>query len=586
MSIKSVVRVFFHGLLVLVAFIVSSCTSDGLTEETAGQEATATLRLTFKVADDAVTRALSDNENTVNNVMILIFDSNEQLIGSKYVYGLSTTTSTTATVTTRVAAGCTVYAIANTGSASYFSGINTIENLNAKSTSIIGAAALGDGNNVLMAGSASVDITAGTNSISVPIKHLCSKVNISIVPSSGITVTGYQLCHTSLGCYITDSHSSSGTAVMAPANGSGNSYGDFDAVTLASPTAGTTVTLPVYYVYENLAGSNSSCTTEQLRTEANAPAHAMYLEVYAKTSSWHSVYRIYLGGMTNASTPVMDLSNFNVYRNMNYTYTVNITGSGQSDARVTYTSDKIRNTVIGTATIGDYLYADGTEGTTYQSGQTVGIIYSNELTPEQYSAGCTHGKVLALNNANSGSTCKWSSSNSTTTYPTKPYVTNFTKCYQDVSSGYYGTCTQSPSLAESSSNYAWYYCRQYSDGVTKTFTNSGWYLPGAGDWWDIMANLGDGLSSSLASLQTSTTGAGNYLLSGLNANTYLNTLNSKLTNAGGTAFGYSSGAYYYWSSSEYSSNRAVSFGFGASVVSVGGNLKTSYSNYVRAVLAF
>src|SRR5574344_1086822 len=336
MSIKSGVRVFFHGLLVLVAFIVSSCTSDGLTEETAGQEATATLRLTFKLADDAVTRALSDNENTVNNVMILIFDSNEQLIGSKYVYGLSTTTSTTATVTTRVAAGCTVYAIANTGSASYFSGINTIENLNAKSTSIIGAAALGEGTNTIMAGSTPVNITAGTNSIDVPIKHLGSKLNFSIVPSSGITITGYRLCNAALGSYIIGSYTSAGITVTPPVNSSGDSYGNFDAVTLSSPTAGTTVTPPVYYVYENLAGSNSNCTTEQLRTEANAPAHAMYLEVYAKTSSWHSVYYIYLGGMTNASTPVMDLSNFNVYRNMNYTYTININGSGQSDARVTY----------------------------------------------------------------------------------------------------------------------------------------------------------------------------------------------------------------------------------------------------------
>ena len=577
---------FFHAILILVTAFVSSCTFDESTVETGRHEA-ATVLLTLNVADGPVTRSLSSsNENTVNDVTVLVFDSGGRLIGSTYVDGLSTTTNTTATVTTRVATGCTVYAIANTGIVSYFAGVNTVEELNAKCTTLTSAAALGDGNNVLMAGSASADITAGTNSISVPIKHLCSKVNISIVPSSGITVTGYQLCNAALGSYITDSHSSSGTAVMAPANGSGNSYGDFDAVTLASPTAGTTVTLPVYYVYENLAGSNSSCTTEQLRKSANAPANSMYLLVYAKTSSWHSTYRIYLGGVTNASTPATDLTNFNVYRNMNYTYTVNITGSGQSDARVTYTLDKLRNTVLGSATVGDYLYADGTEGTTYQSGQTVGIIYSNELTPEQYSAGCTHGKVLALNNANSGSTCKWSSSNSTTTYPTKPYVTNFTKCYQDVSSGYYGTCTQSPSLAESSSNYAWYYCRQYSDGVTKTFTNSGWYLPGAGDWWDIMANLGDGLSSSLASLQTSTTGAGNYLLSGLNANTYLNTLNSKLTNAGGTAFGYSSGAYYYWSSSEYSSNYAVIFYFLTSNVLVYGYSKTGYDGYVRAVLAF
>ena len=574
---------FLYVILILVTAFVSSCTFDESTEEVAEHGSTATVRLTLKVADGPVTRSLSStNENTVNDVAVLVFDSGGRLIGSTYADGLSTTTSTTATVTTRVATGCTVYAIANTGSVSNFTGVNTVEELNAKCTTLTSAAALGDGNNVLMAGSASADITAGTNSISVPIKHLCSKVNISIVPSSGITVTGYQLCNAALGSYITDSHSSAGTAVTAPANGSGNSYGNFDAVTLASPTAGTTVTPPVYYVYENLAGSNSSCTTEQLRKSANAPLNSMYLLVYAKTSSWHSVYRIYLGGMTNASTPATDLTNFNVYRNMNYTYTVNITGSGQSDARVTYTLDKLRNTVLGSATVGDYLYADGTEGTTYQSGQTVGIIYSNELTEEQCNAGYTHGKVLALNNANSGSSCYWSSSNSTTTYPAKPYVTNFTLCYQDVSSGYYGTCIQSPSLAESSSNYAWYYCRQYSDGVTKTFTNSGWYLPGAGDWWDILANLGDGLSSSLASQQTSTIGFGNLL----SRSSYLSTLNSKLTNAGGTVFSYGSGACRYWCSSENSSDIAVRFFFNTSTVGVGGIQKTNFTSCVRAVLAY
>ena len=586
MSIKSGVRVFFHGLLVLVAFIVSSCTSDGLTEETAGQEATATLRLTFKLADDAVTRALSDNENTVNNVMILIFDSNEQLIGSKYVYGLSTTTSTTATVTTRVAAGCTVYAIANTGSASYFSGINTIENLNAKSTSIIGAAALGEGTNTIMAGSTPVNITAGTNSIDVPIKHLCSKLNFSIVPSSGITITGYRLCNAALGSYIIGSHTSAGITVTPPVNSSGDSYGNFDAVTLSSPTAGTTVTPPVYYVYENLAGSNSNCTTEQLRTEANAPAHAMYLEVYAKTSSWHSVYYIYLGGMTNASTPVMDLSNFNVYRNMNYTYTININGSGQSDARVTYVAD---NT---TQVNGQFLFSDGTWGDYDDNKTVIGIIFATSTSSTDQGHNYTHGYAMALKNAGSSSTpYQWCTSNGV-----NPTGTNLTAANQIMGDKNGYTHTEKIKTTGYAAGIAatGYVAKDKNENTVIPTGTSGWYLPSIGQWYDICVNLGGMVTASEKPYTNSDTGwlrwyseddssGKNYSsLCASAINVYLSALSTK----GYSVDLFANSNEYYWSSSEYSSKTAYrAYFYSGGNMYLGHTYKT-LTGRVRPVVAF
>jgi uncharacterized protein (TIGR02145 family) len=299
--------------------------------------------------------------------------------------------------------------------------------------------------------------------------------------------------------------------------------------------------------------------------------------------------------MTDAVDPTTDYSNFNVYRNKNYSYTVNINGSGQSDARVSYMADVVitgrTGVYIGSATIGDYLYADGTEGTAYKSGQTVGIIYSNELSADEHNAGYTHGKVLALKNANNGTPCHWSSRNSTTTYPTEPYVQTFAGCYQDISSGYFGTYIKSPGMASSSSNYAWYYCQQYNDGTTKTSSfpkNSGWYLPSAGDWWDILANLGDGLSSSLSNQQASTTSIGNHLLSDLSSNSYLQSLNNKLTNAGGTAFPYigSDNTSCFWCSSEYSSSEALEFHFYSSTFGIYNHVKADDHNCVRAVLAY
>ncbi|MCH4241410.1 MAG: fimbrillin family protein [Prevotella sp.] len=269
------------------------------------------------------------------------------------------------------------------------------------------------------------------------------------------------------------------------------------------------------------------------------------------------------------------------------TLTKAITGTWEAGKTYTYDLVTVRaSTYMGSATIGDYLYADGTEGTIYKSGQTVGIIYSNELSAEQYNAGYTHGRVLALKNANNGDYCYWSSSTSTTTYSAEPYVTTFAGCYQDISSGYYGTCIRFPSLASNSSNYAWYYCRQYKDGITKTFTNSGWYLPSAGDWWDIVANLGNDLSSTLSSLQTSSISVGNYLLSGLSSSSYLQSLNSKLTNTDGTSFDYGVGAYCYLCSSECDGSIVIGLSFNTSSISINYASKTNNIGYIRTVLVY
>lgn len=552
MSIKNGGRIFFQGLLVLVAFIVSSCTSEGLTEETGRQEA-ATLRLTFKVADDAVTRALldNDNENTVNDVRVLIFDSNKQLIGSKYVNNFSSTTGTT--VTTRAATGCTVYAIANMGDDTSFAGINTIDELNTVSTATLsGAAALGEGNSAVMEGSTStpINITEGTNSIEIPIKHLCSKINISIVPSSGITITGYQLCHAALGSYITDSHSSAGTAVAAPVS-SGDSYGNFDAVTLDSPTAGKTVTSPVYYVYENLAGSSSSTlSSSQERTEANAPTDAMYLKVYAKTSVSHSIYYIYLGGMkADASGP--EYSNFNIYRNMNYTYTVNINGFGEDDTRVTCIIDV-------PPSIGDIYYNDGTWGSTLDESKTpVGIIFSTTTSTTDYSNGYTHGYVMALKNAASG--VAWCSSSAA--YYKAQLQTTLTNTVALEESNWDGL-TETNAIRGvndyNQTNYpACYYAVNYSAALPSSGT-SGWYLPSMGQWYLIVKNLGGVTTAPLPSnADTPNYGLweeGTSFSTADAMNTYLNKAGSSNVD---TIDCSSSASRMYWCSSEYSRDLAT-----------------------------
>ncbi len=561
-------------ILILTVSFISSCASD----ETAGENP-ATVCLKLKVADSPVTRSLSStNENTVNDMTVLIFDSEGILIGSKYAGDLSSPTGATVTVTTHTATGCTVYALANTGSSSFFSGVNTIGELNEKCATLSSITALGDAASTIMEGSTpNVTISTGTNNISVAMKHLCSKVNVSIVPSNGITVTGYQLCNASLGSYITGSHASAGTAVTSPVNGNGKSYDNFDAVTLSSSTSGAKVTTPTYYVYENLAGSSGSALTTDLeRTSTKAPANAMYLLVYARTASWHSTYRIYLGGMSDEDPPVSDYSDFNVYRNRNYSYTVNINGSGQSDARVSY--------------MAQYLFSDGTWGS-YDADKTViGIIFSNTTSSTDKSHGWTHGYAMALQNTGSSTNYQWYTSASD-----NPTGTNLTTADQIMSdkdgythSGYIQTSGYAAGIAAKD------YTAKDRNGntvVTPSGT-SGWYLPSIGQWYDICVDLGGMVAVSGKAYTNSGTGWLQWYSGDDNSNknypslcasainVYLNALKDK----GYNVSLFSNNNEYYWSSSEYHNVCASYVGF-CGDMGLGFSNKTSLYR-VRPVIAF
>lgn len=253
-------------------------------------------------------------------------------------------------------------------------------------------------------------------------------------------------------------------------------------------------------------------------------------------------------------------------------------------ASASLTQTSRQNVFIGDANIGDYLFSDGTNGTTFKSGQTVGIIYSSELTQAQYNAGCCHGRVLALKDANG--TCQWSTG-STSPYQDQvahPYCQQFNTSFNDVSSGYDAS---SSAYAALSSNPAWYYCKNYNDGTTHSGDLAGkiWYLPSIGDWWDIMENLCTWTAAqktTITNKRTNTSGIST-LISGLSSGYYSN-FDSKLKAAAGSALIHKN---YYWSASEHSSGSAVIVYFKSSSVNVNNYGETDSNNgYVRAVLAY
>ena len=255
-------------------------------------------------------------------------------------------------------------------------------------------------------------------------------------------------------------------------------------------------------------------------------------------------------------------------------------------ASASLTQTSRQNVFIGDATVGNYLYDDGTNGTTFKANQTVGIIYSSELTQAQYNAGCRHGRVLALKDAYS-STCVWSTGY-TSPYADQtvhPYCQKFNTCFNDVSSGYDALSANS-SYVGNSNNPAWKYCNTYNDGTTHagSLVGRNWYLPSVGDWWDIMENLCTWTAAQKTTIQGMRTSPNSptTLISGLSG--YYSTFDTKLS-AGGAGSPLIH-ANYYWSASEYNGSNAVVVLFYSNGVDVGYGGKAGSYRIVRAVLAY
>ncbi|HRN16694.1 MAG TPA: DUF4906 domain-containing protein, partial [Xylanibacter oryzae] len=566
-SKRSKARILITYLLVLSMMLLSSCSSVDMSEMSPR-----TVSLTVNISRQSptiVTRAISD---AIDNVNILVFDGQGNLIGSAY----TSTSPTSVTLPTRFGSSCTICAVANTGSSSYLDGISTLTELRAKVTAPVASATTlaGKTNEILYGEISGLTINSSTPSQSVKLKRLYSRYTFTITPSSDITITDYQLCNVPNECFIASGNSANPTIGYSGLN--------YTSVT-TSASAGAVVTVGPYYVYENLAGKNSSITASEQRTSANAPSGASYILINAKRDTgwgtgWKSTYRIYLGGVTSATIPVLDCTDFNIYRNYDYNCNISVSGSGTNDVRVIYSPYTTRTDIYtGDAIIGNYLYLDGTSGTAFKSGQTVGIIYSRELTRAQYNAGCRHGKVLALKNANGGSYCNWSSGYTSPytdhTNSGHLYTTTFKTCFDDISSGY-DALNSNLTYVNTSTNNAWYYCSIYNDGTGRTktspFTNTGWYLPSAGDLWDIMENLGTWTSdqyTTIKGMRISTTATNNYMVQNL-PSTYFDNLNTKLLNASGNRIIPGSGVFYFWSASEYDASDAVFFSFNSYYVYV------------------
>lgn len=261
----------------------------------------------------------------------------------------------------------------------------------------------------------------------------------------------------------------------------------------------------------------------------------------------------------------------------------------------------VPETSVYTLAPGAVYYADGTllpSAAGYTGSTPIGIVYSTdpsrigaEATKVLKGQGITpRGLVMALTNASEG--CRWGEYNKDENnggVEGEPFYENtdkVNKMYDNVD-GYgethwiidkYGSTTLQDTYS------AFYHANRYgtTDSGTAQYAapanTTGWFIPGMGQWWDILSNLG---GIDLTGKQGDTSGytsiSGAASIAVDNMNKYLEKISGATTFSKGT---------YFWSSSECNGNYACNVYFNSNGLLYLDNLSKSDSYRVRCSFAF
>jgi len=313
-------------LLLFVFLFLVSCTQNDKTEE--GK--TAIIRLLVSSANSNVNTRSSElttaEEDLINDIHILVYNSLGELIGHKYTsYNPSNPAITVETRSSN--STCTIYAIANTGSSTYFNGKayseDNLKTLVTEDLSSVDGIKKGTSGSqyFLMSGSIIVSkIDPGTNTVSssLSLSRLAAKIKFNITASNGITITDYSVKNIPKNSYLVNN-----TSVDAATN-----YLSTGLTTLSAGT--TSVSDQYFYMYENLKGgrTGTGTPTDQTGKALYAPANSTYIEIHAKSSIFNGLFKIYLGAD--------NVSDYNIKRNNSYNYDIQLLGPGYADTRVTH----------------------------------------------------------------------------------------------------------------------------------------------------------------------------------------------------------------------------------------------------------
>lgn len=321
---------FMTFMMLIMMVLCISCQSDDIkNEETVEYPAVVRLKVTGQEQVDVATRAV--NEDAINDLHILIYDSKGELIGQQYA------TSSTVAINTHSAKDCTIYAIANTGKPNLLNSYNihTEATLKELTCSISSWDELTNQDHLPMTGSMNkVEIVAGTQTLlgGMKVSRMVAKItlDIKIKKNSGITITDYSIYNIPLKSYYIgrplatedlkdDTNTMAGSDAVNAATSA--DWTECDKVTVNAAS-----TICTFYMFETRRGVVESIKEQQNKVSKDAPARATYIVINGKIGSVTASWKVYLGG--NAT------SNFNIKRNSTYTYSITLYDVITADTRV------------------------------------------------------------------------------------------------------------------------------------------------------------------------------------------------------------------------------------------------------------
>jgi hypothetical protein len=244
-----------------------------------------------------------------------------------------------------------------------------------------------------------------------------------------------------------------------------------------------------------------------------------------------------------------------------------------------------------TAHVGDFYYADGTWSTSLDVSKTViGVVFSTETSAKDKAMGWTHGYAVALNDA--ASMTPWSDVEAFEEAPYQLYEDSYVSDTEDAYLSDFDGFTETSMLlhngktgnhkfpaAEAAAAYA----------AEAPLSSSGWYLPSIGQWYQFCVNMGS-LSESLDKKSSDNTGYwGNNMTNIIPAT--VNNINSHFAALDSSLYTPFSSEYnWFWSSTEYSSQKAYYLSFTSDEWAIDLESQFKYmkplSSHVRPVIAF
>ena len=327
------------SIMLAIVAMCSSCQPEEAEVVSTEEGLPATIQLNVQAEEKPDIQTRTVDTDIINDVHILIYDSNGELIGQKYEKPINGAI----TVNTKSANNCTIYVVANTGDANFFAGYDkhSEKSLTDRAYTLATWDALNSSSDLPMTGiKEKVNITAGKQSLgNLEVARMAAKVilKIDVAAHSGITIKDYSLHNVPLKSYyilrplstesvVTDTNTTPGDDAVSATDNTHWTNGTKVAVNASSVSAN-------FYMFENRRGVVSSITKQKDKVLANAPTQATYVEINGIVGNVTATWKVYLGANNT--------SNFNIKRNCTYTYNITLNDVVTADTRVNLDWSKV-----------------------------------------------------------------------------------------------------------------------------------------------------------------------------------------------------------------------------------------------------